>query len=144
MPLIAPLANDGCFGCGAANGGGLHLCFERHPDGGVEAAFRPAVEHQGWHGVMHGGLVSVLLDEAMAWAAAEKTAMYYTARMEVKYRQPVRTGLALRIRGWIVRDRARLLETRAEVQDESGGTLAEATALFVRDPASRPGIASAQ
>src|SRR5581483_7013738 len=135
MPLVAPLANQGCFGCGPGNPIGLHLDFELHPDGGVAARFTPAAEHQGWDGVMHGGLVTVLLDEAMAWAASQKTAMYYTGRLEVRYRQPVTTGAPLVLRGWIVRDRGRSLETRAEVQDASGTLLAEATALFLRAPA---------
>ncbi|HEU0169400.1 MAG TPA: PaaI family thioesterase [Chloroflexota bacterium] len=132
MPIAASLANEGCFGCGPGNPIGLHLHFERAADGGVVAAFEPRREHQGWDGVMHGGLVGVLLDEAMAWAAAEKTEMYYTGRLQIRYRQPVRTGAALQVRGWILKDRGRTLQTRAEIQDHLGATLAEAEALFLR------------
>jgi acyl-coenzyme A thioesterase PaaI-like protein len=132
VPIIAPLANQGCFGCGPANPIGLHLDFDRHEDGGVQALFIPGVEHQGWDGVMHGGLVTVLLDEAMAWAAAASTTIYYTGRLEVRYRQPVRTGAELTVRGWVTRNRGRTLETRAEVQLGGGEVLAEATALFIR------------
>ncbi|HEY8693667.1 MAG TPA: PaaI family thioesterase [Chloroflexota bacterium] len=134
MPIVAPLANQGCFGCGPANPIGLHLNFEHHPDGGVQARFTPGAEHQGWDGMMHGGLVTVLLDEAMAWAASASSTVYYTGRLEVRYRQPVRSGTPLTVRGWIARNRGRTLETRAEVQSESGDTLAEATALFLRAP----------
>ena len=134
MPLVAPLANAGCFGCGPGNAIGLHLQFEAHSDGGVQAQFTPGVEHQGWDGIMHGGLVTVLLDEAMAWAASSSTRMYYTARLEVRYREPVRTGAPLVVRGWITRNRGRTLETRAEVQTCSGAVLAEGTALFLRTP----------
>lgn len=132
MPIFAPLANDGCFGCGPVNPIGLHLHFEPAPDGGVVAGFQPRIEHQGWEGVMHGGLVTTLLDEAMAWAAAASTTMYYTGRLEVRYRRPVTTGSVVKVRGWITRDRGRTLETRAEVQSEEGQTLAEAEALFIR------------
>lgn len=138
MPIVAPLANDGCFGCGRANPIGLHLHFERAEDGGVVSDFQAEVEHQGWEGVMHGGLVTTLLDEAMAWAAADKTQMYFTGRMNVRYRQPVPTGLRLKVRGWITRDRGRTLETRGEVQSEDGQTLAEAEALFIRGVAPTP------
>lgn len=134
MPLVAPLANDGCFGCGPGNPIGLHLQFEAHQDGGVQAHFAPGEAHQGWDGVMHGGLVTVLLDEAMAWAASATTTMYYTARLEVRYRKPVHTGSALLVRGWITRNRGRTLETRAEVQSEDGSVLAEGSALFMRAP----------
>jgi acyl-coenzyme A thioesterase PaaI-like protein len=138
VPIVAPLANEGCFGCGPANPIGLHMHFERHEDGGVQARFSPGIEHQGWDGVMHGGLVTVLLDEAMAWAAAEQTRMYYTGRLEVRYRRPVPTGAALLVRGWITRDRGRSLETRGEIQSEEGQTLAEATALFLAAPTPSP------
>jgi len=132
MPIVAALANNGCFGCGPGNPIGLHLAFEQHPDGGVVAAFSPGVEHQGWDGVMHGGLVTTLLDEAMAWAAAASASMYYTGRLDVRYRRPVQTGMALEVRGWITRDRGRSLQTRAEVHAEDGQVLAEAQALFIR------------
>jgi len=101
----------------------------------VQASFTPGEEHQGWDGVMHGGLVTVLLDEAMAWAASASTTMYFTGRLEVRYRQPVRTGTPLTVRGWITRNRGRTLETRAEVQSLDGAVLAEGTALFMRAPA---------
>jgi acyl-coenzyme A thioesterase PaaI-like protein len=132
VPIVAPLANQGCFGCGPANPIGLHLQFEEHPDGGVQAQFTPELDHQGWDGVMHGGLVTLLLDEAMAWAAAASTTIYYTGRLEVRYRQPVRTGAPLVIRGWLTRNRGRTLETRAEVQSDQGETLAEGSALYLR------------
>jgi acyl-coenzyme A thioesterase PaaI-like protein len=134
VPLVAPLANEGCFGCGPGNPIGLHLAFESHADGGVVAHFTPGLEHQGWDGVMHGGLVTVLLDEAMAWAASASTTMYFTGKLEVRYRSPVRTGAPLLVRGWITRNRGRTLETRAEVQAEDGSVLAEGTALFMRAP----------
>jgi len=132
MPIAASLANQGCFGCGPANPIGLHLRFEQADDGGVVATFEPQPAHQGWDGVMHGGLVGVLLDEAMAWAAADKTEMYYTGRLAIRYRRPVRTGATLQVRGWITRDRGRTLQTRAELQDVAGQALAEAEALFIR------------
>jgi acyl-coenzyme A thioesterase PaaI-like protein len=136
VPLAAPLANEGCFGCGPANPIGFHLAFEEHPEGGVLARFVFRPEHQGWDGVVHGGLVSVLLDEAMAWAASSSTVMYYTARMEVRYRRPVPVHAPLVVRGWVLSKRGSRLETRAEVQSNGGEKLAEATALFLRAPSS--------
>ena len=134
MPLAAPLANQGCFGCGPANPIGMHLAFEEHSEGGVWASFEPKQEYQGWDGVMHGGLVTTLLDEAMAWAASASTVIYYTAKLEVRYRKPAPVDMPLIVRGWITRQRDSRLETRAELQSENGEILAEATALFVRAP----------
>jgi acyl-coenzyme A thioesterase PaaI-like protein len=36
----------------------------------VKASFTPNPEHQGFHDVVHGGIISTILDEAMAWATA--------------------------------------------------------------------------
>ncbi|MGH2366286.1 MAG: PaaI family thioesterase [Chloroflexota bacterium] len=130
----APLANANCFGCGSANSAGLHLHFTAHPDGGVQAEFEPRPEHQGWDGVVHGGLVAVLLDESMAWAAASKTVKYVTARLEVRYRHPVTVGQPVLLRGWVEQDRGRALDSRAQVLDATGSVLAEANALFIRAP----------
>jgi hypothetical protein len=56
--------DDYCFVCGARNPVGLKLDF-RVVDGRVETVFVPAPEHQGFAGIIHGGLVGLVLDEAM-------------------------------------------------------------------------------
>ena len=135
--IDAPLANTICFGCGIENPIGLHLHFEPHPDGGVTAAFQPAAGHQGWDGIMHGGLICVLLDESIAWAAASKTSRYVTGKLEVHYRRPVHVDKPVRLRGWIEHDHGRTLSTRAEVLSPDGEVLAEGSAVFVRAPTPR-------
>ena len=53
------------FGCGDDNPIGLRLRFT--PSGeGVKASFIPSAEHQGFQEVVHGGIISTVLDEAMA------------------------------------------------------------------------------
>ena len=59
---------DMCFVCGPKNPVGLKVSFNW--DGKVaRAEFTPNRSHQGWSGVVHGGIISCLLDEAMSWAA---------------------------------------------------------------------------
>ena len=63
-----PEAN-GCFICGPSNPIGLRLRF--HEEGaGVAAEFVPGDLHIGWEGLIHGGLIAAVLDDAMAniWA----------------------------------------------------------------------------
>ena len=62
-------SNHACFGCGDNNPIGLRLRFA-YAGNGVEASFTPSAEHQGFHDVVHGGIISTVLDEAMAWATA--------------------------------------------------------------------------
>ena len=56
-----------CFGCGQNNPIGLKLTFKW--DGKTaKAEFTPNRFHQGWSGMIHGGIITSLLDEAMSYA----------------------------------------------------------------------------
>ena len=68
-PFAIVRSDHGCFGCGDDNPIGLHLRFAADGDG-VKASFVPGPEHQGFGDVVHGGIISTVLDEAMAWATA--------------------------------------------------------------------------
>ena len=56
----------------------------------MKASFTPNPEHQGFHDVVHGGIISTILDEAMAWATAHAGVWAVTGEMRVRFRQPSR------------------------------------------------------
>jgi uncharacterized protein (TIGR00369 family) len=126
--------DHGCFGCGRLNPHGLRLRFAAMADGsGVWAAFTPRPEDEGYGGMVHGGIVTTLLDEAMAWAISTRGIWAVTAKIEVRFRRPVAIGSPLRALGRLAADRGRLIETAGEVRrDVDGELLAEATATFAR------------
>lgn len=132
--------DHGCFGCGDDNPCGLRLRFATTGPGAVEAVFVPRVQDEGFFGVVHGGIVTAMLDEAMAWATVAADAWAMTARIEVRFHRPVKVGAELRILGRVVRKRGRLVETAGEVRSLDGNVLAEATASFL---AVEPGRAAA-
>lgn len=68
QPLIVP--NDHfCFGCGRLNARGLQLEFAFTPENdAVWAPFTPCREHEGFAAIVHGGIVTAVLDEVMGWA----------------------------------------------------------------------------
>lgn len=108
--------DDYCFGCGAANPEGLRLRFD--VDEGrrsAEATFTPRPEHQGYTGVTHGGIIATLLDEAMLKLCWELGIPAVTARLEVELKRPAPVGEELRVRGWIVDDKGKLVEAEAEI-----------------------------
>ncbi|MFT4037894.1 MAG: PaaI family thioesterase [Thermomicrobiales bacterium] len=133
-----PLAirdDHGCFGCGAANPHGLHLAFTVDADG-VAAAFTPLAVHQGYEQVVHGGIISTLLDEAMAWAVAAQGVWAVTGEMQVRFRAPLHVGEAVTLRGRVTDARSRAVNAAGEItRDADGQRIATATALFVRVPA---------
>jgi len=121
-----------CFVCGESNPIGLKLRFET--DGRiVRTRFVPKPEHIGFKETMHGGLVSTLLDEMMAWACAVETKRFaYCAELTVRFLRPLRPGVEVLACGEVVVNRRdKLFEAKAEVQDLAGTVLATATGKYL-------------
>jgi uncharacterized protein (TIGR00369 family) len=126
-----------CFACGQLNPGGLRLDFEVSRDR-AEARYTALQRHQGYDGLLHGGVVTALLDEAMGWAIFHQGIWGVTAKISVAFQRPVPTGEDLRVVGEIARDRGRLIETRGSVERaQDGAVLAEAEGTFLRMPEGR-------
>lgn len=119
-----------CFACGPENPIGLRLHFEEK-DGGVEALFKPTRDHEGWTGLIHGGIVSTLLDEAMAYALYFAGLAGLTARMEARFRRAIAPGEELRVCARITDARRGVVDAEAFLTRSDGVVVAEATARFM-------------
>jgi acyl-coenzyme A thioesterase PaaI-like protein len=122
-----------CFGCGDLNSAGLKLEFRFEGDKAV-ADFLPQERHQGYPGLMHGGVTSAALDEAMGWAMYGLGVWAVTGKMEVKFRQPLPLHQKATVSGEVIRNRGRWLEMRGEIRNEEGTLMAESYGLFMRLP----------
>lgn len=131
MSADRSLRDHYCFGCGHQNPLGLHLTFERDGDE-VVARYAPRAEDQGFPGMMHGGLVAVLLDEAMGWAMYIDRIFAVTAKMETRYRRSATLDTPLEARAQLVRAAGRRLTVDGRVRTVDGLDVADARALFVR------------
>ncbi len=123
--------DHGCFGCGVQNDVGLQLEFYRGEDE-VVATFTPKTEHEGYTRMVHGGIVSTMLDEAMSWAVIDSGRLAVTARISVDFRKPVPSGEPVTVTGSVTNDRGRAVETSGEIRDGNGQVLATSTGLFIR------------
>ena len=86
-----------CFGCGPANEIGLKMKF-RGNDDLVYSEVVISEQFIGWNGVVHGGILSTLCDEIMAWGAIFLTRrLILTKTMSVNYHRPVMAGDSLRV-----------------------------------------------
>ena len=129
-----------CFACGQENPIGLKLKF-RWDGKSARAEFTPTELHQGWSGIVHGGIIACLLDEAMSYATLFEKLDTVTAKLEVRIKRPVPIGQALSISGSVTRKTRRLAETSATVSLKDGTVVAESTATqFVFG--TRQGVAS--
>lgn len=126
-----------CFVCGMQNPIGLKIIFEA--DGNrVWAQFTPQDEHQGYPGVLHGGLTFALLDEVIGRAAlgSENPQWMMTAKAEMRFRKPVPIGEELTLMGELTRIRSRAIEGYGELRLSDGSVAVEAKALYIKVPES--------
>ena len=120
-----------CFGCGQLNPDGLRMVFRPGPSGSVcEFAVPPRV--QSWAGMAHGGIVSLMLDEAVGWAAWHAGHPGVTGRLAVSLRRPLKLGERVRVVGQVERVRRTLVYCNASVDSlENAERIADATATLV-------------
>lgn len=119
--------NQWCFGCGKENPIGLQLTFKEE-DNSYITTFTAGPEQQGYDGIMHGGLVSTLLDEVMAGYLYAKGLNAVTAKLEVRFRKPTPIGQQLTVTGRIVGKRGKMYEVVSEITLPDGTITAQGKA----------------
>ncbi len=123
-----------CFACGMRNSYGLHLIFRKENDT-VVADFQPREEYQGFPGVIHGGIVATVLDEALNRTAllSDTPAWSMTGRLEIRYRRYVPYGPLLRVRASLSTQRGRMVQAigTLTLADDESAILAEAQGTFM-------------
>jgi acyl-coenzyme A thioesterase PaaI-like protein len=123
----------GCFVCGQDNIIGLNLNF--HSDGEVaRAKWLPDGRHEGYKGIVHGGLLAAVLDEVMIKAALAKDIRCVTASMEVKYKAPAEVGDELLFEGRMTEQKGRMILTVGWARNSKGVIVAQATGKYMTVP----------
>jgi len=104
-----------CFACGKDNPVGLRIVFDCDGDT-CQAEFTPTAHHVGWEDTVHGGIIYSALDDVTANVLYRQGRKAHTARCEIRYRAPLRVGETIRVRGWIEREKGRLVILRGEAR----------------------------
>jgi uncharacterized protein (TIGR00369 family) len=133
MDELKSLEDDGmCFACGRNNDKGLHLEFSLNRQNKcVETTFVPQDEHQGWQGVVHGGIIATLMDEAMAKLAQLLGYYALTAALDVRFKDVARTGEPLQVKAEVAKLSKKLIYARAVAGRADGAVVAEAQAKLM-------------
>ncbi len=128
-----------CFVCGEKNPNGLRLNFEIDKrKQTLKTTFVASPTFQGWDGTVHGGIISTLLDEAMAKLSYELGYNAVTASLEVRFKKPALILEPLKIFGEIAEVNQRLVRAKAKITKEDGTVLATGTSTLLRQhPGSR-------
>ena len=128
-----------CFACGPDNPHGLRLRFATGETGESVTAWVPEAFTEGFRGIVHGGVVSTVLDEAMSKAVAAAGLPALTAELRVRLRRHVAPRCTVWVRGWIMSQTGRLIKTEATLTDAEGTELAHAWASFLTVKEARGG-----
>jgi len=133
-----------CFVCGRDNKAGLRSRWlADRAAGEVRTTVVLEEDFHGFPGLVHGGIVAALLDEAMVRALlldGDFEDLMVTARMEVTFRRATPTGQPVTAAGRIVKHVGSRANAEAEVRLADGTVTARASGLLVRQP---PEVAAA-
>ncbi len=122
-----------CFVCGLKNPNGLKLSFEIDKEKQtLKTTFVASPTFQGWDGIVHGGIISTLLDEAMAKLVFELGFQSITASLEIRFKKPAPILEPLQIFGTISEMSKRMIRAKAHVAKEDGTILATGVSTFLR------------
>jgi uncharacterized protein (TIGR00369 family) len=130
--LIEPNPTNVCFGCGGGNARGMQLTFEQEDAARtIVGRFRLGAEYQGAFGIIHGGVIAVVLDEVMGKVCRFRGVRAVTAEMNIEYLKPVWVDADLVVKGYEKEITGRNLHLVGEIQDASGNVLARSRGRFV-------------
>jgi len=122
-----------CVVCSSANTKGLHLHFDVADDGSVKADFQCDEAFEGYPGVLHGGVISSILDGAMGNCIFACGQAAVTIEMTTRFRHPVTTYSQATVSAKIIRTSHPLYLLEAEIAQD-GEIKATAKGKFYNRP----------
>jgi uncharacterized protein (TIGR00369 family) len=120
-----------CFACGKNNPEGLHMEFYTDEKSVFSKLVIPETK-RGWDQVVHGGILSTILDEIMAWTAIYLTESFMlTKNMTVNFLKPVHIEKQISTIGWVHEQKGpREIILKAEIYNDKNQLCAEAIASY--------------
>ncbi len=129
---LDPNPANGCFGCGGANDGGMKLAFvQDNANRKITGRFVLGSRYQGGAKFLHGGIIAVLLDEAMGKCCRFREARAVTAQMTIDYLKPIDAEQEIVVEAFEELQSGRNLFHVGEIRNAAGEVLARGKARFV-------------
>lgn len=125
-----------CFVCGDKNKKGLQVAFYYH-DGKAQAEYTPSREYEGYQDILHGGIITTLLDEVMIQSIIARGILTFTTQIEVKFKTPARIGEKLLLQGKIVENKGKIILTEGKVSRADGTLIAMSKGKYFRPEGGR-------
>ena len=120
-----------CFACGKENPIGLKIDF--HYDGEFcTGEFTGNENHVGWENTVHGGIIYSALDDVTANVLWQSDRRAHTAKCEIRYRKPLMVGETVMLKGWVEKEKGRLVMLKGEARRKADGVVvADCEAAFM-------------
>ena len=129
---LEPNPANKCFGCGGDNPGGMKLTFEQdNVNRRIVGRFVLGERYQGGGGFAHGGIIALLLDEAMGKVCRFREVRAVTAELAVEYLRPIAVAKEIIVEGRETEMNGRNLFMSGEIRGESDEVLARGKGRFV-------------
>lgn len=129
---LAPNPKNKCFGCGGDNSGGMKLTFvQDNVNRKIIGRFVLGERYQGGGGFAHGGIIAMLMDEAMGKVCRFREVRAVTAELTVEYLQPIDVMKEIEVEGRETEMKGRNIFINGEIRNMAGIVLARGRARFV-------------
>jgi len=130
---ISSRVHPNCIVCSPANTKGLKLRFASGSDGSTTATFACHEALEGYLGVMHGGVISSILDGAMTHCMFARGKTAVTAEMSTRFRHPILVRQSATVSARIKRSSHPLYLLEAKIV-QAGQVKATAIGKFLDQP----------
>lgn len=119
-----------CFACGVNNPHGLKLQFEIiEGQKAIKTEIALEKKFQGYADIVHGGIISLILDEVMVNAPLKLyNNTFVSGEISVRFKKPARVNQKLIFIGKIVNEVKNIIYTEGTASLEDGTIIATATA----------------
>jgi len=132
LKTLTPKSGNFCFGCGADNPLGLKLTFQGEPETGkVWTELAPPSFMAGGINMMHGGFITLLLDEVSSKVLSVLEKRGVTRNIEVSFEKPVSLSSRIRLEAELTQHEGRKHHIDARILNSDGEVLARSSALFL-------------
>lgn len=126
--------NAMCFGCGPVNPVGLKLEFGEEEEI-YFTEFTAGEEHQGYPGLVHGGIIAAVLDELMANQVYRQGYEAFTADLQLRFQKPVPIKEKVRFYSRVTLARKRLFVLEGWAEFPPGEVLVRARSKMLLEKA---------
>jgi len=122
--------HNNCFVCGQQNPYSLGLKFTTNKQGETSAQFAGNSNLQGYTGILHGGIITTLLDAAMTNCLFDHGVTALTGDLQVRFLYPIPCNKTIKIQAKILTTKKPLYILQAEILYQKK-VMARAKAKFI-------------